>query len=88
MCNLSLDSIDDDSYLIFDKINIVFLIEQLNAALPQNLIILLVSVLLFSFFSISYVIGYFLGSRRYTFYRDWMALDFTVTRYLIGFFPI
>lgn len=26
VCNLSLDSIDDDSYLIFDKINIVFLI--------------------------------------------------------------
>lgn len=46
------------------------------------------SVLLFSFFSISYVIGYFLGSRRYTFYRDWMALDFTVTRYLIGLIPI
>lgn len=52
------------------------------------MIIIIVGVLLFLFFSISYVIGYLLGSRRYTFYRDWIDVNFTVTRYLLGLIPI
>lgn len=61
---------------------------QLNAVLPLNIIIILLSVLLFPLLVLTYAIGYFLGSRRYKFYRNQKGVGFTVTRYLIGLIPI
>ena len=63
-------------------------LNQINAVLPQNVIIILLTVLLFSLFGLTYAIGYFLGSRRYKFYRNQEGVSFTVTRYLIGLIPI
>lgn len=64
---------------------------QLTTDIPQNLLDLikiLGFIILVLFLLLTAAIGYFLGSRRYKFRRDWRSLDVTVTRYLIGLLPI